>query len=83
VIDKKISFAEIREMVLSVERRLIRDIIAFDVYEGKNIPGDKKAYALSFTLQDEKKTLTDDEIDGTMNRLMETLEKKLGAVIRK
>jgi phenylalanyl-tRNA synthetase beta chain len=83
VIDKKINFAEIQELVLSVERRLIRDIVAFDVYEGKNIPEDKKAYALSFTLQDESKTLTDDEIDRTMSRLMETLEKKLGAIIRK
>jgi phenylalanyl-tRNA synthetase beta chain len=53
------------------------------VYEGEKIPEGKKAYALGFTLQDESKTLTDEEIESTMQRLMEAFEQKLGAVIRK
>lgn len=83
VLDKHVSFDEIRAMVLETERKLIRDIIAFDVYEGENIPAGKKAYALGFTLLDESKTLTDQEIDKTMSRLMNAFEQKLGAVIRK
>lgn len=83
VLDQSISFDEIRKMVLNTEKRLIRDIIAFDVYEGENLPAGKKAYALGFTLLDEAKTLTDEEIDKTMTRLMTAFEQTLGAVIRK
>jgi phenylalanyl-tRNA synthetase beta chain len=83
VLDAPVRFDEIHNLVMSTEKRLIKDIVAFDVYEGQNIPKGKKAYALSFTLLDESKTLTDQEIDKTMERLMEAFEKKLGAVIRK
>lgn len=83
VLDKNVTFDEIRKMVLTTEKRLIKEIIAFDVYEGNNIPAGKKAYALGFTLLDENKTLTDEEIDKTMNRLMNAFEQTLGAVIRK
>jgi phenylalanyl-tRNA synthetase beta chain len=83
VLDKNVSFDEIRKMVLTTEKRLIKEIIAFDVYEGNNLPAGKKAYALGFTLLDENKTLTDEEIDKTMNRLMTAFEQTLGAVIRK
>ncbi len=83
VLDKQVTFDEIREMVLSTEKRLIKEIIAFDVYEGDKIPAGKKAYALGFTLQDATKTLTDDEIDKVMTRLMGAFEGKMGAVIRK
>jgi phenylalanyl-tRNA synthetase beta chain len=83
VLDKSVSFDEIRKMVLNTEKRLIRDIIAFDVYEGDNLPAGKKAYALGFTLLDEAKTLTDEEIDKTMTKLMNAFEQTLGAVIRK
>ncbi len=83
VLDKQVSFDEIREMVLSTEKRLIKEIVAFDVYEGDKIPAGKKAYALGFTLQDSEKTLTDAEIDKVMTRLMGAFEGKLGAVIRK
>lgn len=83
VLDKSVSFDEIRKMVLHTEKRLIRDIIAFDVYEGENLPAGKKAYALGFTLLDEAKTLTDEEIDKTMTKLMNAFEQTLGAVIRK
>jgi phenylalanyl-tRNA synthetase beta chain len=83
VLDRQVSFEEIRYLVLSTEKRLIKDIIVFDVYEGENIPKEKKAYAMGFTLQDSSKTLTDEEIDKTMNRLISAFEQKLGAVIRK
>jgi len=83
VLDKKVTFSEIKELVLATEKRLIKDIISFDVYEGDKIPEGKKAYALGFTLLDENKTLTDEEIDKTMNRLMIAFEGKMGALIRK
>jgi phenylalanyl-tRNA synthetase beta chain len=83
VLNKQVSFDEIQQLILETEKRLVKNIIAFDVYEGENIPEGKKAYALAFTLLDESKTLTDEEIDRTMERLMKAFEQKLGAVIRK
>ncbi len=83
VVDKKISFAEMKELVLATEKSLIKDIIAFDVYEGDKIPEGKKAYALGFTLLDGAKTLTDEEIDKTMTKLIVAFESKFEAVIRK
>ena len=83
ILDKQVTFAEMKELVLATEKRLIKDIIAFDVYEGDKIPQGKKAYALGFTLLDETKTLTDEEIDKTMTKLMGAFEGKMGAVIRK
>jgi phenylalanyl-tRNA synthetase beta chain len=83
VLDKHVTFAEMRELVLSTEKKLVKEIIAFDVYEGEKIPQGKKAYALGFTLLDESKTLTDEEIEKTMNRLMTAFEGKMGALIRK
>lgn len=83
VLDKAVSFAEIKDLILSTEKRLIKEIIAFDVYEGDKIPQGKKAYALGFTLLDEKKTLTDEEIEKVMARLISVFEDKMNAVIRK
>ena len=83
VLDRQVSFDEVKSLIYGTEKRLIRNIIAFDVYEGDKLPSDKKAYALGFTLLDETKTLTDDEIDKVMQRLMTAFEQKLGAVIRK
>jgi len=83
VIDKQVTFDEIRNLVVQTEKRLIKNIVAFDVYEGDKLPKEKKAYALGFTLLDETKTLTDEEIDKTMEKLMKAFEQKLGAVIRK
>lgn len=83
VLDAPVIFDEIRKLILDTEKRLIKSIGVFDVYEGENIPKGKKAYALSFTLQDETKTLTDEEIEKTMQRLIAAFEQKLGAVIRK
>ncbi len=83
VLDAPVIFDEIRDLILNTEKRLVKSIGVFDVYEGENIPKGKKAYALSFTLQDETRTLTDEEIEKTMQRLITAFEQKLGAVIRK
>lgn len=83
VLSKQVTFDEIRKLIMETEKRLIKNILAFDVYEGQNLPEGKKAYALAFTLLDETKTLTDEEIDKTMTKLMTAFEQKLGAVIRK
>jgi phenylalanyl-tRNA synthetase beta chain len=83
VLDRHVGYKEIEELVRSTERKLVKDIIVFDVYEGDKIPPGKKAYALGFTLQDDAKTLTDEEIDKTMSRLIGAFETKMQAFIRK
>ncbi|MDW8331097.1 MAG: phenylalanine--tRNA ligase subunit beta [Cyclobacteriaceae bacterium] len=83
VLDKQVKFEAIRKVILATESRLIKELLVFDVYEGEKIPEGKKAYALGLILLDESKTLTDEEIDQTMQRLMHACEQQLGAVIRK
>lgn len=83
VLDNHVKFSEIEALARTTEQRLIKDIIAFDVYEGDKVQQGKKAYALGFTLQDENKTLTDEEIEKVMLKLMSAFEGKMGAVIRK
>ncbi|GJM61926.1 phenylalanine--tRNA ligase subunit beta [Persicobacter diffluens] len=82
VIDKSIDFAQIMEVAQKSSNNLITNINCFDVYEGDKIDAGKKAYALSFILQDKNKTLNDKVIDKTMNKLQSSFEKQLGAVIR-
>ena len=83
VLDKNVTFDEVRRIALRTERKLLQDVNGFDVYEGDKIDAGKKAYALSFTLLDRQQTLTDKVIDATMSRLMQQFEKQLGALIRK
>ncbi len=83
VLDKKISFSQIEKIAKENSNHLLKNINVFDVYEGDNIEKGKKAYALSFTLQDQDKTLDDKTIDGIMDKLMHVFEEKAGAVIRK
>lgn len=83
VLDKQISFQAIEALARKTERKLLKAINVFDVYEGANLGEGKKSYSISFTLEDETQTLTDKMIDKTMERLMQSLEKELGAVIRK
>lgn len=82
VLDKAVPFDQLKQLAYRTERQLLKKVNVFDVYEGEALQG-KKAYALSFTLQDEQQTLTDKVIDKTMQRLMGSFEKELGAVIRK
>jgi phenylalanyl-tRNA synthetase beta chain len=83
VIDKSITFDQVRSLAFTRESRLLKDVRVFDVYEGEKIASDKKAYAIAFTLQDENKTLEDKVIDKTMNKLMHGFESELNAIIRK
>ncbi|GAB4011332.1 phenylalanine--tRNA ligase subunit beta [Spirosoma migulaei] len=83
VIDKGVSFEQISRLARQTERKLLRSINVFDVYEGENLGTDKKAYSVSFMLQDAAQTLNDSAIDKTMQRLMSAFEQELGAVIRK
>jgi phenylalanyl-tRNA synthetase beta chain len=83
VLDKKIPFDQISKLALQTERKLLKNINVFDVYEGENIGKDKKSYSISFILQDNEQTLTDKTIDKIMDKLMGAFEKELGAVIRK
>ncbi|WP_215226044.1 phenylalanine--tRNA ligase subunit beta [Echinicola shivajiensis] len=83
VIDKEISFDEVRKVAEKSGGKLLKHIGVFDVYQGDKIEAGKKAYALSFYLQDNTKTLTDKIIDQSMNRLMKSFEKEIGALIRK
>jgi phenylalanyl-tRNA synthetase beta chain len=83
VIDKVVSFEQIEKLAFRTERNLLTAVNVFDIYEGENLGADKKSYSVSFTLLDMEKTLTDEVIDRTMQRLIMAYEKELGAVIRK
>jgi len=82
LLKKDVQYKQIRTIAWKTEKNLLKHIRLFDVYEGDKIDSDKKSYAISFTLQDEQKTLTDQQIDDVMNRLMKAFEKELGAQIR-
>ena len=82
LLDKTVQFAEIEKIATDSERKLLKDVALFDVYEGKNLPAGKKSYAVSFYLQDEGKTLNDKQIDAIMKKIQTNLEQKLGAQLR-
>ncbi len=82
LINKEIQFAEIEKAAFEVDKKTLKSVVLFDVYEGKNLPEGKKSYAASFILQDEEKTLNDKQIDNLMKRIQEKLEQKLGAQLR-
>ncbi len=82
VLEKTVSYDQIRTAALKAERKLLRNIILFDVYEGDKIESGKKSYAVSFTLRDDEKTLTDQQIEKIMSNIQRTLEKETGAQIR-
>ena len=82
VLQKKVTFAEIERVAFSTEKKLLKRIGLFDVYEGKGITEGMKSYAVSFILQDKEKTLTDKQIEAVMAKLQKSLETQLGAKIR-
>lgn len=82
LISKEITFGQIEELALQTERKILRRVGLFDVYEGDKIAADKKSYAVSFILQDEQKTLTDKDIEKVMERLSRAFTEKFHAVIR-
>ena len=82
LLDKKVTFKEVRDLALRTEKSLLKSVSLFDVYEGEKLGEGKKSYAVSFTIQDDEKTLTDKQIDRIMNKLMGTYKHQLGAEIR-
>ena len=82
LLDKNIAFDAIYNLSRQTEKSLLKNINLFDVYEGKNLPEGKKSYAISFTLQDNSKTLTDEQIDKIMTKLQKNFENELGASLR-
>ncbi|GAB1858526.1 phenylalanine--tRNA ligase subunit beta [Flavobacteriaceae bacterium MHTCC 0001] len=82
LIDDNITFNDIYKIAKQTEKKFLKDVNLFDVYQGKNLPKGKKSYAISFKLQDEQKTLNDKLIDKIMNKLQFSFEKQLGAALR-
>ncbi len=82
LIDQNVTYDSIYNIARQTEKALLKDINLFDVYEGKNLPEGKKSYALSFTIQDSSKTLTDTQIDKIMSKLQNNFETELGASLR-
>jgi phenylalanyl-tRNA synthetase beta chain len=82
LLNKEVRFADIRNLAVRTERKLLRSVDLFDVYEGKGVPEGKKSYAVSFILRDDEKTLNDNQIDKIMQRLIFTFERELGAQLR-
>ena len=82
LIDQTVSYESIYTIAKQTEKSLLKNIDLFDVYEGQNLPEGKKSYALSFSIQDSSKTLTDEQIDKIMNKLQKNFETELGAVLR-
>ena len=82
LIDKSVQFEQIEQIARQTEKKLLKSVELFDVYEGKNLPEGKKSYAVNFILQDESKTLTDKQIDAIMTKLINNLKQKLGAELR-
>ena len=78
----EVGFGDLKNTAFQTEKSLLKEVHLFDVYTGKNLPEGKKSYALSFTLQDENKTLTDKQIDKIMNKLQQRFEKDFGATLR-
>ena len=82
LLDKNVQFAEIEKIAYETEKKLLKEVELFDVYEGKNLEAGKKSYAVSFLLQDESQTLNDKMIDKIMSKLVKNLEEKLNAKLR-
>lgn len=82
LVDKDVTFAQIEHIAHQSEKKLLKSVELFDVYEGKNLPAGKKSYAVNFILQDENKTLNDKAIDAIMKKLIANLTKQLGAELR-
>lgn len=82
LLDNNVTMAQVEKVVRDSEKRLLRDITLFDVYEGKNLEPGKKSYAIAITLQDDEKTLQDKQIEAVMNKIITNLKNQLGAQLR-
>jgi len=82
LLDENVAYADVRKAAVRAGKKLIRSVTLFDVYRGEKIPAGKKQYALNFVLQDLEHTLTDMEVEKTMERVLSTLQGEFGAVLR-
>ena len=82
LIDKQVEFQSVETLAMQTEKKLLKRVELFDVYEGKNLPEGKKSYAVNFILQDENATLKDQQIEAIMQKLIRALKEKLGAELR-
>jgi phenylalanyl-tRNA synthetase beta chain len=82
LLDEQVRFSEIEKLALGVDKKILKKIGLFDVYEGKNLDEGKKSYAVSFHFQDAEKTLKDEQVDGIMSKIRQELENKLNAQLR-
>ncbi len=82
LLDNSVRFGELQNAAFKTEKKFLKAVTLFDVYKGKNLPDGKKSYALSFTIQDEEKTLTDKQIDKIMGKLQQKFETEFGATLR-
>jgi phenylalanyl-tRNA synthetase beta chain len=82
LIDQNVEFARIEQVAYQAEKKLLKSVTLFDVYEGKNLPAGKKSYAVNFILQDTEKTMSEKAIDAIMQKLIQQLTKQLGAELR-
>ena len=82
LIANNVTFAQIVDVARQSEKKLLKKVELFDVYQGKNLPEGKKSYAVNFILQDEQKTLNDKQIDAIMQKLISNLKNKLAAELR-
>jgi phenylalanyl-tRNA synthetase beta chain len=82
LLDNKITFEDLRKAAFETEKYLLQYVHLFDVYTGNKLPEGKKSYALSFTIQDQSKTLTDKQVDKIMNKLQKRFENDFGASLR-
>jgi phenylalanyl-tRNA synthetase beta chain len=82
LLDKKIMYKELEELAFNAERKLLKTVNLFDIYEGDKLEAGKKSYAISFMLQDDEATLNDKQIDNVMQKLIKTYTEKVGATLR-
>ena len=82
LISEDTQFKTISDICIKVDRKTLKDVNLFDVYEGKGVEAGKKSYAVSFTFENANKTLTDKEVDKLMKKIISSLEKEIGAKLR-
>ena len=82
LLDSNVEFAQIEQIARQTEKKLLKKVELFDVYQGKNLPEGKKSYAVNFILQDDSKTLNDKAIDAIMQKLIKNLTTQLNAELR-
>ena len=82
LVDKSVEFARIEQIAFTADKKFLKKVTLFDVYEGKNLEAGKKSYAVNFLLQDDTKTMNDKQTDAVMAKIIASLEKQLGAKLR-